>query len=284
MSSVDSSPPALIAVAVAGFWLGADGDDAWGDDGSRAGVPAAGLGAASAARSASCPSNGGVVPGSERGGGGTAPGGRNVAVLVAPSSSPIVERAARGPRGSPMLEAGLLLPIVPKLEGASVSRGASLPRVVGKGGGGNAVAGNGAVVAAAVTFAVDAATGLVVGNGAVATGAVVTGAVVTGAVGAGPGASGAEGARSAATGAAAIGAVVLGAAVRAAAGAEPVAAGGEPATSVVAGLRWLRTGGGGGPDDLRGWACAGGAELACAGGATDVPAGRRTGGGGGFEV
>jgi hypothetical protein len=86
-----------------------------------------GSGVACASRSEATVSIEGV--GSARGGGGTAPGGRSVAVAVAPSSSPNVfrgARAARKPEGAGAAAAGgLLLPSTPKLEGARVSRAGS---------------------------------------------------------------------------------------------------------------------------------------------------------------
>lgn len=239
-----------------------------------AGVAEAARGADAVPRSITCPSKGGVVPGKARGGGGTAPGGRSVAVLLEPSSSPMVDMAARGGRGSPRVAAGLPGPSVPKLDGASVSRGASFGGIDGNGGGGNAAAvGWGAAVGdergsvAARPAAVGVGDGLLVVATTAGIGAVtVVGAVAAGAVAAG-----------------AVAGVVLPVVAGRAGPVAPLAALGVPATLVVAGLRWLLTGGGGGPDDLPAGAWLGGTEFAGFGGATDGVAGRRTGGGGGFE-
>jgi hypothetical protein len=68
----------------------------------------------------------GVGVGKARGGGGTAPGGRRVAVAVAPSRSPNVGNAARAERSGFGAGAAVLdEPSTPKLEGASVSRAGS---------------------------------------------------------------------------------------------------------------------------------------------------------------
>ena len=94
--------------------------------------------------------------GKARGGGGTAPGGRRVAVAVAPSRSPSVgsgPRALRTGVGVP----GLVPPSTPKLEGAKVSRAGS--RV--SAGAGEATAGGevGGIVAVACNGAVPVVAG-----------------------------------------------------------------------------------------------------------------------------
>lgn len=172
-----------------------------------------------------------------------------MAVLFAPSKSPIVDMAARGGRGSPRAVTGLLAPSVPKLEGASVSRGASLGGIEGKGGGGNAAAVGCEPVAAA-------------GRGSAAVRGVAVLGFVAGVT-------------------AGMGAVVVTTPVAGAAGAG-AGVGAAGATFVSAGLRWLRTGGGGGPDELRTCGAAG-PDVAEGEGPSDGAAGRRTGGGGGFE-
>ena len=126
-------------------------------------------------RSSPAASSDGVCIGNARGGGGTAPGGRNVAVAVAPSSSPSVFIGGRAPRiaAGAGAAAGLLaLPSTPKLDGASVSRAASrvsaaAVAVTPGGGGMTTAAGSGAVpVPVRAGAAVGAATAGAIGGAA----------------------------------------------------------------------------------------------------------------------
>jgi hypothetical protein len=129
--------------------------------------------------------------GKARGGGGTAPGGRNVAVAVRPSSSPSVFIGGRAPRialGAGAAAGLFAEPSTPKLDGASVSRAGSrvsadLPALAAAGGGGiTTAAGSGAVPvpARAGVTAGGAAAGAMGGAAAAADGAGAMPALATG--------------------------------------------------------------------------------------------------------